>query len=201
MAGAGKTIRSLAAWHDMLYGGAGNDTLYGGAGNDYLNGGADADVLTGGDGDDIYIVDNVLDRVVEAAGGGIDEVRSSVTFTLPAEVETLRLTGALAIDGTGNALANTIIGNAAANRLWGLDGGNGHAQWRRRPMSRSMAAPGPRLPRRRRRCRCPIRRAGIRHPDRPGEGRTPDGGADADVLTGGAGNDILIGGAGDGHAS
>ncbi len=150
----------------MLYGGAGNDTLYGGAGNDYLNGGADADVLTGGDGDDIYIVDNVLDRVVEAAGGGIDEVRSSVTFTLPAEVETLRLTGALAIDGTGNALANTIIGNAAANRLGP-----------RRQRTRSMAA---------RPCHARWRRRGHDY---------LAGGADADVLRR-AGNDILIGGEG-----
>jgi Ca2+-binding RTX toxin-like protein len=49
-------------------------------------------------------------------------VQSSVTHALAAEVENLTLTGAAAINGTGNALNNTIIGNAASNVL---DGGAG----------------------------------------------------------------------------
>jgi Ca2+-binding RTX toxin-like protein len=58
-------------------------------------------------------------------------VQSSVSHTLGSNVENLVLTGADAVNGTGNSLANTITGNQAANRLTGnggndlLDGGAG----------------------------------------------------------------------------
>jgi Ca2+-binding RTX toxin-like protein len=69
------------------------------------------------------VVDEVGDSVFEAAGGGTDLVRSSLTWTLGADVENLTLIGSGAIDGTGNALANVITGNSADNRL---DGGSGN---------------------------------------------------------------------------
>ena len=64
--------------------------------------------MTGGKGDDTYIVDAAGDTVIEAAGGGIDTVESSVTFSLASRVnvENLELTGVGKINGTGNALAN-----------------------------------------------------------------------------------------------
>ncbi|WP_426994723.1 calcium-binding protein [Methylomonas sp. CM2] len=106
--------------------------MVGGAGNDTLNGGAGNDALIGGSGNDTYMVDSVSDVVTEAAGEGIDSVQSSVTYTLAANVENLALTGTSAINATGNALDNALIGNSAANKLTGgagndvLDGGTGN---------------------------------------------------------------------------
>lgn len=94
---------------NSLSGAAGADTLYGGAGNDTLNGGAGDDLMIGGDGDDSYVVDAAGDAIVESAGGGVDTVSSSVTYTLSAHVENLTLTGSAALDGAGNATANTLI--------------------------------------------------------------------------------------------
>ena len=109
--------------NDRLYGGAGDDALAGGIGTDLLDGGIGADQMTGGDGNDSYIVDDAGDVVNEGFNGGTaDHVTASVNYTLTAEVEDLTLIGA-ALDGYGNALANTIIGNAQANYLDG-SGGN-----------------------------------------------------------------------------
>jgi len=87
-----------------------------------LDGGTGADVLNGGLGDDTYIVDNNGDTVVEVAGGGTDTVKSSVNYTLGTNVEKLTLTGAAALNGTGNTLNNLLTGNAAANTLDGKAG-------------------------------------------------------------------------------
>jgi Ca2+-binding RTX toxin-like protein len=101
----------------------GNDTLAGGAGNDTLNGGAGNDSTAGGVGNDIYFVNTALDVVTEIAGEGTaDQVNSSITHTLSDQVEKLLLSGAAAIDGTGNGLANTLVGNGADNVLDGAGG-------------------------------------------------------------------------------
>jgi len=99
----------------------GGDQLEGGEGDDTLDG-AGSDNLAGGAGNDTYIVDAAGDVVAEQAGAGTDIVRSSVSYALTAEVENLTLTGAGAIDGTGNGLDNAITGNAAINVL---NGGGG----------------------------------------------------------------------------
>ena len=57
--------------------------------------------------------------VTEAASAGTDLVQSSVTYTLGANVENLTLTGAVAINGTGNTLANVLTGNSGDNVLTG----------------------------------------------------------------------------------
>jgi len=121
-AGAGNDTLSGGAGNDTLLGEAGNDAIGGGDGNDLLDGGTGQDQLAGGAGDDIYVVDDAGDTVAEQANGGYDIVRSSVTHTLSAEVERLELTGSAAIDGTGNALDNVLMGNGGDNQLDGGDG-------------------------------------------------------------------------------
>ena len=96
-----------------------------------LDGGAGADTMAGGAGNDTYIVDNARRRRDRSGQAGVDTVRSSLGWTLGANVENLALTGAAAINGTGNGLDNIILGNTAANVLTGgagndtLDGGLG----------------------------------------------------------------------------
>ncbi len=107
------------AGNNILFGNAGANTLIGNAGDDQLDGGAGADTLKGGQGNDRYVVDAAGDVVTEFAGEGTDSVFASVTCTLAANVENLTLTGAGAINGTGNSLSNTLTGNAGNNVLSG----------------------------------------------------------------------------------
>jgi Ca2+-binding RTX toxin-like protein len=108
--------------HDDLTGSSGADSLIGGAGNDTLDGGSGIDTMKGGAGNDTYFVNDKSDSVIEAAGGGVDLVRTSVdALVLAANVENLTLQGA-AVHGAGNALGNYITGNGLGNSLAGLDG-------------------------------------------------------------------------------
>jgi Ca2+-binding RTX toxin-like protein len=128
------------AGNDRLYGGLGNDTLYGGLGSDRLDGGEGANLLEGGSGDDIYVIRNVLDRIVDSPGTGIETVESYITFdleqysmaagaprvgttgldNLTLVYDDLTLSGGL--NGYGNSLSNVLIGNQANNILNGRGG-------------------------------------------------------------------------------
>src|SRR5262249_17394027 len=130
--------------------------LEGRDGNDVLNGGPGGDLMIGGRGNDTYFVDTpdhdvsateattfsaIIgsqptipngDQAIENPNEGTDLFYSSITYTLPANVENLTLAlGAGNIDGFGNALDNTIIGTRGVNTLCGyggndvLDGGWG----------------------------------------------------------------------------
>ena len=83
-----------------------------------LTGNSAANALAGGAGNDTYVIDGSGDTISEAAGAGIDEVLSSIAYTLPGNVENLALTGTASV-ATGNALANVLAGNAANNMLVG----------------------------------------------------------------------------------
>ena len=121
------------AGSDTLTGGASADTLNGGSGSDTLDGKGGSDVMVGGTGDDSYVIDNAGDVVTELANQGTDIVRSSVNWTLGANIENLDLTGS-AVKGVGNDLDNTINGNSGNNSLEGgagadfLVGGDGDDQ-------------------------------------------------------------------------
>ena len=128
------SLYAVCEW-DFLLGTSGNDALVGTSasnllegmgGNDTLNGGGGADIMLGGSGNDTYLVNHASDKVFETTtqtsttnAGGVELVKSSVTWTLGLYVEKLTLTGNAAINGTGNTLANTITGNAASNLLKG----------------------------------------------------------------------------------
>ena len=73
------------------------------------------------------MVDNVGDVVIENANEGTDTVLAAISYTLGANVENLTLTGPANINGTGNALANSLIGNSGDNVL---DGGLAPTPWR-----------------------------------------------------------------------
>jgi trimeric autotransporter adhesin len=153
---------------DTLFGGAGNDTLKGGNGNDALDGGTGSDAMVGGKGDDTYVVLESGDKVTELAGQGTDTIESHVNLTLGANVENLILVFASgAINGTGNILANNIIGNEVANKL---DGGGGNDILAGRDGLDTL-------------------QGGAGDDELFGDG-------EVDLLKGGAGNDILDGGSG-----
>ncbi|BAQ63402.1 S-layer family protein [Geminocystis sp. NIES-3709] len=154
---------------DSLWGGADNDTLDGGEGNDTLNGGTGNDNMVGGTGNDVYIVDAMGDIVTETSTTvtEIEAVKSSITYTLGANLEHLILTDTSATNGTGNNLPNNMTGNSGNNILDGVEGndsltgGNGDDNlW-----------------------------GGA-------DNDTLDGGEGNDTLNGGTGNDNMVGGTG-----
>ncbi|MCC5642897.1 calcium-binding protein [Nostoc sp. CHAB 5824] len=118
--------------NDSIVGDNQNNRLSGNNGNDTLNGGLGTDTLNGGLGDDTYLIDSTVDTITEAASSGTDSVRSSVTYTLGANLENLTLREGSDITGTGNSLSNFLFGNTVNNTLNGgggndtLDGSNGN---------------------------------------------------------------------------
>ena len=79
---------------NILTGSSQANVIVGFEGSDTLDGGAGADTLIGGAGNDTYVVDSAGDEVTEAADEGADTVRSSISYTIGANVENLTLTGA-----------------------------------------------------------------------------------------------------------
>lgn len=122
--GTGNSLNNVLTGNsanNTLNGGVGTDTIIGGDGDDLLNGGAGADKLSGGKGNDIYVINTATDTITELANQGIDRVISAIDYTLGINLENLALLPG-ALNGTGNALNNIIIGNSGNNTLTGLDG-------------------------------------------------------------------------------
>ena len=76
----------------------------------------------GGLGTTPYVVDTGTDVILERADEGNDRVYSTVDYRLGEHIEQLILTGNVAINGTGNAQDNLLLGNDAANHLDGRAG-------------------------------------------------------------------------------
>ena len=103
--------------------GAANANVVGNDLNNIIIGNSAANVLKGMGGDDTYHVDSRDDVVIEAAGGGVDTVVSTVSFDArSAHVENITLAGDANANVVGNDLNNVITGNSAANFLKGMAG-------------------------------------------------------------------------------
>jgi Ca2+-binding RTX toxin-like protein len=122
--GTGNDVLDGGPGFDTLAGNDGNDTLQGGTGNDVLDGGLGADVMSGGSGEDVYYVDHVGDLVDDVSESPInfDYVFASVSYTIPAPIPQLFLTGNSDLSGIGNEIDNVLYGNLGANFLGGLAG-------------------------------------------------------------------------------
>ncbi|MFM5883720.1 MAG: M10 family metallopeptidase C-terminal domain-containing protein [Novosphingobium sp.] len=120
--------------NDVLLGGTGIDTLFGGNGDNYFDGGGNADILVGGFGADTYIVRDSLVTIVEAGSypDPHDTVIAYLSYSLPTNVETLRIAAGFEANGWGNSSDNWLYGNELGNALNGGIGadflyGNGGA--------------------------------------------------------------------------
>ncbi|UVC10304.1 hypothetical protein IHQ71_06780 [Rhizobium sp. TH2] len=127
------------------YGGDGEDsfanrgTIYGdiffGAGNNrFIDKGKFVGQINSGIGDDLFVVKSA--DIVITDGGGIDTVRTGVSYTLASGLENLILTGGKNASLTGSDGANTLRGNGGNNDLEGglgddtLTGGGGRDLFR-----------------------------------------------------------------------
>lgn len=79
--------------------------------------------IEGGAGRDTFIISNSHTKIIEVDYENlVDEVRSTASYTLSANVEDLTLLGKADIDATGNDLDNTLKGNKGDNTLLGMAG-------------------------------------------------------------------------------
>jgi Ca2+-binding RTX toxin-like protein len=119
----GVTLTASSIHGEILHGTGFADVLTGGPGDDILNGEEGPDLMAGLAGNDDYQVDHPGDVVHEAPGEGRDSVTSTISYTLPDNVEVLYLQRPFQdLVGTGNAGDNVLVGDAGDNILMGMAG-------------------------------------------------------------------------------
>lgn len=114
------TSNAAATTAMTLWGNASANQITGNAGNNILDGKAGNDTMTGLGGNDTYFVDSASDSIVDSSG--TDTVKASISYTLGAGVAIEVLTTAttsLAINLTGNELAQRVVGSNAVNTING----------------------------------------------------------------------------------
>ena len=137
----------LSTYAISLYGSGDGVYLYGNDGPNIINPNPDnrtplGDHMVGYGGDDVYFIDRDDDRIVEAAGGGIDTAFTTTSYyfrnSLDTHVEHLvvldpRSTNELFLFGndidneiTGNDGGNQIRGGGGVDRLMGLGGNDSY---------------------------------------------------------------------------
>jgi Ca2+-binding RTX toxin-like protein len=104
-------------------GNANDNRIIGNSADNIINGGVGADWMAGETGNDTYNVDNVSDRVDESYYQGWDVIWTSVTYTLPINIEALWMNPSAGnIIGYGNVQYNFLVGNEGNNLLDGQAG-------------------------------------------------------------------------------
>jgi beta-glucanase (GH16 family) len=117
------TLPTSSAWTDMIYGNSRSNVLVGTAAADHIDGKGGSDTMSGGAGDDTYVIDRPSDVVNESSNNGIDTVLSTASsFTLPGNIENLKLVGSSSQTVWGNALSNILTSNDYASKLNGGEG-------------------------------------------------------------------------------
>jgi Ca2+-binding RTX toxin-like protein len=122
LTGSTNIVGTANAGNDSLTGNSGTDTLIGSAGVDTLVAGSGVDTLIGGTGTTTFVINSASDVVQDTSTTLINTLRSSVTYVLPTNVNTLVLTGTLAVKGTANAGNDTLTSNTAIDTLVGGSG-------------------------------------------------------------------------------
>jgi len=131
---AGQEVEHLMALDNTLVvaldlqGNEFSQEVSGNDGANLLNGGGGADQMTGLGGNDIFLIDNALDTVREAAGDGFDTGYVYTNYTVAAGVHLEVLSaynwyGFENFNLTGNELDNRLYGNGGVNQFVG---GSGH---------------------------------------------------------------------------
>lgn len=99
------------------------NTLIGNEGNNVLDGGGDPDTMSGGLGNDVYVIDNVADKVVELAGAGTDTLIDKIAAVHPAidlttvayaNIENVQVQTTVGVIVKGSAADNILISTTGA---------------------------------------------------------------------------------------
>jgi Ca2+-binding RTX toxin-like protein len=111
----GLTGTANAANAQLTANATGSDTLIAGAGNDTLASGATGtDSLVGGSGNEVFVVNNAADSITDTSTTASNTLQSSVSFTLPTNVNSLLLT-ATGLVGTANAANAQLTANSTGS--------------------------------------------------------------------------------------